>query len=54
MQAVNANTDHAPKGLSGGLRRTATTLREDTVQRLPTATASWRRNSRISRCLRCL
>ena len=52
--ASTTNTDHAPEGLSGSLRRTATTLRGDTVQRPPRATASWRRNSRISRCPRCL
>ena len=33
--ASTTNTDHAPEGLSGSLRRTAMTLREDTVQRLP-------------------
>jgi hypothetical protein len=33
--ASTTNTDHAPEGLSGGLRRIATTLRGDTVQRLP-------------------
>src|SRR6478735_3817806 len=32
--ASTTNTDHAPEGLSGSLRRTATTLRGDTVQRL--------------------
>jgi len=31
--ASTTNTDHAPEGLSGSLRRTATTLRKDTVQR---------------------
>ena len=28
--ASTTNTDHAPEGLSGSLRRTAMTLREDT------------------------
>ena len=49
-----STTNTAPEELSGSLRRTATTLRGDTVQRLPRATVSWRRNSRISRCPRCL